>query len=170
MKRLLISLIALALAGFGCAGPVIPAGNTTYENPQYGFAFSYPKEMDVRSRDEGVRQTTYIGLPADFFASVRDVVRDSKPTNVFYLYAMKDVTVDTFKDALVKSGAGIEITSAEETKLGEMSATKITSTTEAGEPKYHYLVPVKDALLIVSVFLNESAVFDPIGATFRSSR
>lgn len=121
---------------------------------------------EMRVRGDAVRESSYVGLPVDFFASLRDLVRDAKPTNIAYFYAAKDMTVASFSEALVASGEGIEIVSTEQTKLGSLEATKIESTTQAGEPKYHYLVPVKDAMLIVSVFIGESDAFDAMADSF----
>lgn len=168
LKRLLASLTLLAVAGFGCAAPV-PLDTTAYVNEQYGFSFGYPSNIEVRVREEENRETQYLGLDADFFASVRDTVRDKKATNIFFLYALPGATVDSFTAALAASNPDgtVQVTSVEDVEANGFEAKKVISTTEMGRDKTHYLFEADGALVVASVFLTEEAVFETMFQTFR---
>lgn len=173
MKRLLAALAILAVAGFGCVGAqdqvAVDPSATVYENAQYGFSFAYPSNLEVRQRPDADRQTQYLGVDADFFVSLRDTVKDSKPTNVAWFYAVPGMTVDTFTAALVASNASgaVQVKSTEDVTMNGLEMTKVTSTTEMGEDKTHYLVDRDGTLVIVSVFLLEEAAWDEVLATMR---
>ncbi len=160
--------LAAAYALFRPSAPAPePFAGETYANEQYGFSFMYPADMEVRVREENVRQTTYLGQDADFFASLRDTVRDAKPTNIAYLYAVPGLTPERFKEALTASGPGIAVTSTEEVKTNGLILTKVVSTTEIGDDKIHYLFDRNGTMIVVSVFIGETEPFAPILQTFR---
>ena len=83
MKKLLIAAALLALVGFGCAkAPVatnvaVSEGGKSYDNAQYGISLTLPRDVEMRQREDAVRKTKYLGLDVDFFASLRDLVRDA---------------------------------------------------------------------------------------------
>ncbi len=175
MKRLFAALAILAVAGFGCtnAGSDVPAAVdpswTVYENGQYGFSFAYPSNMEVRQREEDVRPTQYLGVDADFFISLRDTVRDAKPTNVAWFYGASGLTVKAFEAALVASNANgaVQVKSSEKVTVNGLELTKVVSTTELGTDKVHYLVDRDGTLVIVSVFLAEETAWEPVLRTMR---
>lgn len=175
MKRLLISLCALALLGAGCfsQGPVAvePAFDVanTYSNTEFGFAFDYPKEYDVNVRPDDVRPDTYAGLDVDFFASFRDIVRDPKPTNIFRLYALPGETGDGFEAAILASGSDTtEVTAREEVWINDIDMTRLVNTTDIGSDKVHYLFERDGVLIVISVFIGEITAAEPIIETFRT--
>ncbi len=173
MKKLLIAAALLALAGFGCAkapaatSGTVPEGGRAYENAQYGIALTLPKGVEMRQREDAVRQTKYLGLNVDFFASLRDLVHDAKPTNLAFFYAVPKLSTDDFAKALEASGANgaVKVKSTEDVTIGGIAMKKITSTTEMGEDKVHYLFDAKDSTVIVSEFIGQEKEFDPIFAT-----
>lgn len=175
MKRLFAALVLLAVAGFGCTdaaknGAVaVDPDATVYENAQYGFSFAYPSTMDVRQREEEVRATQYLGIDVDFFISLRDIVRDDKPTNIAWFYAAPGLTAEAFSAALVASNASgaVQVTSTEDVEVGGLEMKKVTSTTEMGADKVHYLVDRDGTLIIVSVFIGETSAWDGVLATMR---
>ncbi|TAK03339.1 hypothetical protein EPO34_04725 [Patescibacteria group bacterium] len=168
MKRLLPILSLIVLAGAGCFAPSFEG--TAYENAEYGFAFNYPSDMEVRTRPDDVRETQYLGLDVDFFATLRDTVKEAKPLNIAAFYAVPGLTDDAFAAALTGSGAGIAVTSRESEKRGGIRMTKVVSTTESGEEKAHYLFDRDGKTIIVSVFLTQGEAFSPILETFRAYR
>jgi hypothetical protein len=172
MKRLLLGLALLTLVGAGCAAPAVkPADTTTYANAQYGFAFEYPaKTMDVHVREDAIRKAKYLGLDADFFASVRDTVQDPKNlTTLAYLYAVPGLTVDAFKAALVKSATGITVKETTPHTVNGIQMTKIVSTTASGEDKTHELFTLNGQTIIIDEFLFQEKEFDAVLSTFRPS-
>ncbi len=178
MKRLLIALAAVALVGFGCFGKIEPAANTTtsapedwiaYENTVYGFALSYPTNMELRSRPEEEQTTEYLGLPVKFFASLRDTVRDTKPTPLASFYAAEQVTVEQFMTALTASDPEhVSVKETADVTLGSLPAKKVVSTTALGTDKVHYLLLKDTTFIIISQFLNEDEALDPVLATLRT--
>jgi hypothetical protein len=170
MRRLLTSLAVLAVVGVGCVSqPAVPEGTTLYENEQYGFAFAYPPNLEARVRDEELRQTQYLGLKVDFFLSLRDTVRDKKPTNIAWFYAAPGLTTDGFKASLEASdtNGAVKVTAMESVKINNLELTKVTSTTEIGTDKYHYLFDGNGTTVIISVFVAEETAFDPVLQTIR---
>ncbi len=176
MRRTLIaSVAALALMGAGCASaPPAPSAapvssSLTYASPDYGFSLAYPSHDEVHVRETTTRQTTYLGQKMDFFASVRDLHRtgETQPVSMAYVYADKGLTVDAFKRALEASDPNVAVKSTENLTINGTSAVKMTSTTDAGIDKVHYLIDRNGTLLVFSVFLNEDVNFRPIFNTIR---
>ncbi len=173
MKKLLIAAALLALVGFGCAkAPVatnvaVSEGGKSYDNAQYGISLTLPRDVEMRQREDAVRKTKYLGLDVDFFASLRDLVRDAKPTNLAFLYAAPKLSVDDFEKALVASSenGAVKVKSTEDVTIGGIAMKKITSTTEMGEDKVHYLFDAKGSTIIVSEFIGENEEFEPILGT-----
>jgi len=173
MKRLLIAFAILAVAGFGCVSKqnqeaaVVDPNATRYENAQYGFSFAYPSNLEVRQREENIRATPYLGIDADFFISLRDTVRDTKPTNIAWFYAAPGLTADAFTAALVASNpnGAVQVKSVEDVTVNGLDMKKVTSTTEMGDDKTHYLFERNGSLVIVSVFLQEDAAWSEVLAT-----
>lgn len=172
MKRLLIALSIVVLAGFGCAkAPVTNGpsadGSWPYVNNDYGLQMTLPTGVEVRTREAENRKSDYLGFDADHFASLRDTVRDEKATNLAYFYAVPKLSADDFAKALEASNAtgAVKAKSIENVTINGIAMKKITSTTEMGEDKIHYLFEVKDSTIIVSQFIGEEAKFDPIFAT-----
>ncbi len=173
MKKLLIALSIVVLAGFGCAkapaetdGPSAD-GSWPYINNDYGLQMTLPTGVEVRTREDENRKTEYLGLDADFFASLRNTVRESKATNLAYFYAVPKFSADNFAKALEASNAtgAVKAKSIEDVTINGIAMKKITSTTEMGEDKIHYLFDAKDSTIIVSQFIGEEAEFDRIFAT-----
>jgi hypothetical protein len=174
MKRLFIALLLVPVLGMGCVGAgQSPTGETvvtdnTYKNAQYGFSFAYPTSVEVHVREDSLRPSVYLGLDVDFFASVRDTVREEKPVNLAYFYDAKDLTTDAFTTALTASDASISVKSTEDVTINAIPLTKIVSTTAVGVDKTHYLFTASDgSTIIVSVFLYEEEYFQPIFDTLR---
>jgi len=173
MKKLLIALSILAIAGFGCAkGPGATDGPSAdgswpYINKDYGLSMTLPTGVEVRSRQDGSPLTKYLGFDADHFASLRDTVRESKATNLAYFYAVSKMSADDFAKALEASNAAgaVKAKSIEDVTINGVAMKKITSTTEMGEDKIHYLFDAKESTIIVSQFIGEEAEFDRIFAT-----
>ncbi|MBU0646075.1 hypothetical protein KJ611_01185 [Patescibacteria group bacterium] len=171
MKKLIIVLSVLALIGAGCNwGKSEPAFvGTAYENSEYSFAFDYPETMDVHSRDPGLQPYKYLGMDVQFFASVRDVVKDAQPTNLAFLLASPRLTADDFRAKLEASGAA-DLQEVETVKINDLTMYKFTNAT-AMDPeimKYHYLFDRGDQTIIISVFVGEFGPFEPVLSTFRS--
>lgn len=173
MKKILPTLALLALVGFGCA-PAAPSPaastDTHYANVEFGFAFDHSADVEVRDREEKNRPDDYLGLNVDFFASVRDMVRDESPTTLAYLYAASGLTAEAFVAALEASDASgaVKVTSTEDVTVGGASMKKVTSTTQVGTDKIHYLWDHNGKTIIFSVFIEEVPQFDPILATIVS--
>lgn len=174
MKKLLIAAALLALVGFGCAKGSAPAATVvpadfvnSYENSQFGISFAFPAGVEMRQREEENRAQKYVGIDVDFFASLRNVVRDEEATNLAFFYAAPKLSVDDFEKALVASNAdgAIAVKSTEDVAVNGIAMKKITSTTEMGVDKVHYLFDAKDSTIIVSRFLYEEGEFEPIFAT-----
>lgn len=176
MKRLFATLAILAVAGFGCTNPgndvptAVDPSWTVYENAEYGFSFAYPSNMELRQREEEDRADDYLGIQVDFFASLRDTVMDSQPTNVAWFYAAPGLTTEAFTEALVASNAGgaVQVKSTEDVTVNGIAMTKVVSTTEMGKDKTHYLVDRDGTTLVVSVFLMQEAAWDEVLATMRA--
>lgn len=174
MKRLFAALAILAVAGFGCVAKqeevAVDPNATVYENAQYGFSFAYPSNMELRQREEEVRADEYLGIQVDFFASLRDTVMDTKPTNVAWFYAAPGLTTDAFAAALVASNAdgAVQVKSMEDVTVNGLAMKKVTSTTEMGKDKTHYLVDRDGTMLIVSVYLMQEAAWDEVLQTMRA--
>jgi hypothetical protein len=174
MKKLLIALTIVVLAGFGCTkapaaetGGPSADGSWPYMNADYGFQMTLPPGVEMRQREEENRPMKYLGLDADFFASLRDVERESKATNLAFFYAMPTMSTEDFAKALEASDAtgDVKVTSTEDVTINGIAMKKVTSTTEMGEDKVHYLFEAKDKTIVVSRFLNEEVAFEPIFAT-----
>lgn len=168
MKKFLLVLSIFAVAGFGCAnGPGGTDGIGPYVNSDYGISMTLPTDVEVRTREDENRPTKYLGLDADFFASMRDTVRDEKATNLAYFYAVSKLSADDFAKALEASNAAgaVKAKSIEDVTINGILMRKVTSTTEMGEDKIHYLFDAKDKTIIVSQFIGEEKEFDPIFAT-----
>lgn len=178
MKPFFLSVFAvffLMTAGAGCAMPGLkPADEApktaAYENAEYGFALEYPvPQMEVRERPAEEQDTTYVGKPVKFFASLRDLKREDKPVSITYFYAFDGVTFEQFTEALVATDpANVKIVETTDVEKGGLKMKKVVSTTAIGDNKIHY-VWTKDAKLIVaSQFLNEDAAFGPVLETFKA--
>lgn len=171
MKRLLTSLALLALVGAGCtsATPSEPSFQVanTYTNTEFHFAFDYPKEMDVHVRPDETRSDSYAGLELDFFASLRDLVRDKNPTNIFWMYAAPGLSEDEFVAGLESTSENVRVTSREDVTFGEVVMRKLTNTTDLGADKIHYLFDQDGTLIIFSVFIAETTAAEPILETIR---
>jgi len=174
MKKLLIAAAFLALVGFGCAkspastATVVPADFVnSYENSQFGISFAFPAGVEMRQREEENRPQKYLGIDVDFFASLRNVVRDEKATNLAFFYAAPKLSTDAFVTALEATNAdgAVKVTSTEDVTINGIPMKKITSTTEMGTDKVHYLFDAKDSTIIVSRFIYEEGEFEPIFAT-----
>lgn len=175
MKRAFIALALVALTGFGCSpAPTNDQADTStaagpYENSQYGFAFTYPDNMEVHVRSDDTRQTEHVGIPVDFFASLRDTKREDKPVNLAYFYAAPNTTTEQFVAALEASDPAVKVKSQESVTINDIAMTKIVNSTAVGTDKTYYLFDGKDgSKVIVSVFLNEDQNFDPVLQTFKT--
>lgn len=173
MRRFFAALAILAVAGFGCTkapdAPAVDPNATVYENTQYGFSFAYPENMDARQRPEEDQPTPYLGMETNFFLSLRDMVRDDKPTNIAWFYAAPGLTADGFVEALSASNASgaVQVKSTEDVTVNGLEMKKVTSTTEMGTDKTHYLIEREGTLVIISVFLSETSAWEPVLATMR---
>lgn len=168
MKKLLALVALLALTGFGCAaktdGPAPLANTQTYTNTQYGFSVMYPENDEIRVREEDVRADKYLGRDVDFFASLRDLKRpkENAPFTLAYVYAAKGMSVAAFKQALEESGKDIAVKSTKEVKMNGVKMTKVTSTTDSGVDKIHYLLDRNGTLVIFSISISQDAVVEAI--------
>jgi hypothetical protein len=178
MKSLLISLGILMLVGAGC----FSVGNlpeeyespfenpNTYTNTEFGFALDYPETHDVNVRGDDVRSQEYVGIEMEFFASLRDMVReDGTPENIFWMYAKEGLSVEEFTDALVNTGNGhVAISSTETATYNDIEMTKVESTTEVDMPKLHYLFDRNGTTIVLSIFLHENETSLPFLESFRT--
>ena len=171
MKKFTPILVVLAVAAIVAAifffqpkpAPVSVPDTNVYQNEQYAFGFTYPKNMEVRIREEENRQTDYLGFPVDFFISLRDIEREDKPVNIAMFYAAQGLTVDAFKAALEASDpVSVTVTATEDVDVNGLKATKVTSTTAVGIDKTHYLFDRNGQTVVVSVILQEVSTFQPI--------
>ena len=171
MKRLFAALAIVAVAGFGCAKtperPVLDPNMTAYENADYGFTFAYPSNMEVRQREGENRASQYLGFDVDFFISLRDTVREKDATNIAWFYAAPGLSADAFTAALVASNPDgvVEVKSVEDVVMNGLQLKKVTSTTEMGTDKAHYLFDRNGTLIIVSVFLGEETAWNDVFQT-----
>jgi len=165
-----VAAIIAAIFFFQPKAPSEPVADTNvYQNDQYKFGFTYPKNLDVRVREDENRQTDYLGMPVDFFISLRDVEREEKPVTLAVFYASPTLSIDAFKTALEASDpASVKVTATEELSIGGLAMTKVTSTTAIELPKTHYLFDREGQTVIVSVILQEEANFAPVLETFTS--
>ena len=139
-----------------------------YTNVDYGFGFYYPSSMDVKPRPAEEWETDYLGLPADFFLSVRNNKQsEGERENLLFFYATKEsVALDQFLEALTSSDpASIQILETEEYTQGGLTLTKVISTTASGTDKIHYLFWQKDRLIILSDFLLQEENTTPLIST-----
>ena len=169
MKRFLLIVGALAILGAGCVKATTPSAMSgAYRQPDYGFAFQYPAEtMDAHERASAIQDFAYLGLPVKYFVTLRDTVRDMGATNLAAFYAAENLSTDAFIEALVASGAKREDVAQEAVKNGEIAMTKVTSPTESGETKTHYLFDHSGKTIIILVYLFEDEAFKPVLATFK---
>lgn len=170
MKRLLILLSAVAIAGAGCFGGSEPAATfegTAYENETFGFAFDYPSNMEVRNRPEEQWDYSYVGKDTKLFASLRDTVITENVDTIAYFLAAPDLSVDDFVAGLEASDEAINVTSREELKVNDLEYTKLVNTTAFGQDKAHYLFELEGQTIIVSIFLFQDEPFEPLLGTFR---
>ncbi len=174
MKRLSFALLltTVLLTGFGCApkadAPIATPGQTVYENAEYGFALTYdPTVTEVKPRPDDVREDMYLGLPVDFFVSIRHFVPNEKPENLAYVYTAKNLSVEGFTKALTASDpANVKIISTGEETVNGVTFTKVLSTTAALDDKTHYLWIKGDTTLIFSVFLTQEELWQEVFQTF----
>ena len=166
MKRFLIALSLVVLAGAGCAKHVTAPDLTAYENAPYGFAFDYPKNMEIHVPTEATRKVPYLGIAGEYFIALRDTVAEEKPLNIASFFAA-GLTVDDFVKKLEASGTGIVVKSKEPVEKNGLKMTKVTSTTESGEEKIHYLFDHAGTTVIVEEFLYQHDAFAPILDSFR---
>lgn len=180
MNKIAVILFSLALLGAGCFGPkpeetpeknlVFEFEGTTYTSDAYGFSIDYPTNMEMKVRPPEVQDTTYLGIPAKFFVSLRDTVREADPLSIAYFYAAENLTIDAFEAALVASDPEfISVTAKETYSQGGLTITKITSTTAMGENKVHYLVPSGSQMIIVAQMMLEDEAFGPVVQTLRQA-
>lgn len=172
MKKFLVLFAALVLVGAGCAKPVpVDPGpgfvGTAYENREFGFAFDYPDYVGVNVRKDDARAFTYNGIPVDFFLSIRDVVRESVPENLAYVYAAQGLSQDAFVQSITDTDPNASVTSIQPVTFGDLEMVEIVNTTDIGDPKTHYLFDVNGTTIIISVFLGEEENIAPIMKTFR---
>ncbi len=168
MKKLIAIAALLALTGFGCAKPAEdPAAgfSETYRNEQYGFGFRHAPDINVRVREEENRKDAYVGKDADFFVSIRDVVREGEkePLNLAYVYAIPNLTPAQFKQAFLESNPDSAVTDLAPATFNGVTLQRMVNTTQMGEDKIHYLLPRADGTLIIfSVFIREEDNLKPI--------
>lgn len=171
MKRLSSTLLlaAILFTGFGCAPKEETVSTqTTYENTQYGFALTYDTAVtELRVRPDTVREDEYLGIPVDFFVSIRNFVPNEKPENLAFLYAAKALTVEEFTQALTASDpANVQVVSTSEETVNGTVFTKVVSTTAALDDKTHYLWMNGETTLIFSVFLLKEELWQEVFQTF----
>lgn len=174
MHKLFATLALVSLVGFGCVVNEVPAPaastTTMYVNQQYGFTLEHSQDVEAKDREEKNRATKYLGLDVDFFVSIRNMVRDEKPSSLAFAYAVPGLTVDAFTAALVASDptGAVAVTSVEDVTEGAVTMKKITSTTQVGSDKIHYLWDDRGTTIVFSVFIGEDVEFDPILATLKT--
>ena len=165
----------LLLFGFGCKQvakvPVEPEKPLqTYTSSDYAFALDYRYPFEVKERDVAIRPQTYLGLDTSFFASVRDLVTDTTPMNLAYVYAYTPArSVDELIGALEKSGPGIHLEKKETMTIHGIEVTKLLSSTQSGDKKTHYVFDTNGSTIVFSVFLYLEDAFQPILDSLRPS-
>ena len=181
MKKIItlipLLLIALTLTAFGCqkfggGAPKVnvPDGWTTYQNTEYNFAMSYPDNIEFNQRSTDQLDSTYVGMPAKFFLSIRDIKREEKATTLALFYSFSDMSVEKFSEALVASDPGsITIKETTDVTQGGFAMKKIISTTAMGTDKTHYLFESGDNLIVISIVLAEEEAFRPMFETIVSN-
>lgn len=180
MKKLAVIFFSLALLGAGCFGPkpepvpenslVFEFDGTTYTSDAYGFSIDYPSNMEMKVRPPETQGTSYQGIPAMFFVSLRDTVREAEPVSIAYFYAAENLTVEAFEAALVAfDPPNVSVISKETYTQGGLTITRITSTTAMGENKTHYLFPNGSNMIIVSQMMLEDEAFTPVLKTLRQA-
>lgn len=170
-------LIALTLTAFGCqkfggGAPkvTVPDGWATYQNPGYGFAMSYPSNVEAKQRSDDQLDITYVGLPAKFFLSVRDTEREDSLTVIAQFYSFSDLSVEKFSEALVASDQGnITIKETADVTQGGIAMKKIVSSTAAGIDKTHYVFKSGNNLIVIGIPLGEDEAFKPLFETVVSN-
>lgn len=180
MKRFFLALSLVAVLGFGCpekkgeltvtneSATENEAGSNVYSNSQYGFELTLPSTVEAKPRPEEEQATDYLGLPVQFFVSIRDLVRDEKTVlNLAYVYAVPDLTVDGLVEALEKSSAKVKVSARDVMDVNGVEVTKVVSSTEAGDDKTHYVFQGKDVTIVISVFLYQDEYFAPILASLK---
>ncbi len=176
MKKLLPFIplfLFVLLLGFGCqkfggGSPKVnvPSNWTTFESVDFGFAVSYPDNMELKERPLDQQDSTYAGLNGKFFLSLRETEREAEPTSLALFYAMKDVDFEKFNQALVASDQGnITIKETADVTQGGLAMKKVISTTAIGMDKTHYLFMSGENLIVVSVVLGEEEAFKPVFET-----
>lgn len=170
MKKLLAVGALLAFAGFGCAKPApapvaVVAFPVLYQNVQYGFSFRHAEDIDVRVREEQNRKDTYAGKDADFFISVRDLVREGEkePLNLAFVYAFPHLTPAQFKQVFLEANPNAAVKDLAPVTLNGVAMQRMVNTTDMGTDKIHYLLERADGTLVVfSVFIQEEDNLKPI--------
>ncbi|MFH1253251.1 MAG: hypothetical protein V1664_02865 [Candidatus Uhrbacteria bacterium] len=167
-------VVGLLFVGFGCQKNNnqpkvdVPFGWINFESADYGFAVSYPDNFELRSRPLEQQDSSYVGLPGNFFASLRDVKREQNSVTIAAFYAFKDVSVEKFSEALKASDPdNITIKETSDLSQGGLAIKKITSTTAMGTDKIHYVFLSGENLIVISVILDEGPNFEPLLATMR---
>jgi len=167
--------MAVFLVGAGCADSKAslqssPSSAQTYENVDYGFVFDFSKGMEMKPRPQEQQATLFYGLPANFFASLRDLNRpdEKEIVSIAYFYVMENVSLDQFTSALTASDPqNVRVLETTDLSSGGLNMKKIVSTTASGINKTNYLFWRETNAIVVSVMLEEEPVFDPILQTFR---
>jgi len=142
----------------------------TYTDQGYGFGFNHPADFAVRERPEGKRAQQYLGMETSFFASLRDMEREEKPVSVAFFYAVPDLSVETFTQAVNDDESVGEVTSTESMTINGLEVTKVVNTTPLDIDKVHYLFIVDDTTIVTSVFLDEEEAFEPILQTLHTAQ
>lgn len=167
MKKLLAVAALLALAGFGCTKPAEDLTATfteTYQNSQYGFSLRHAPDINFRVREEENRKDTYVGKEADFFLSIRDLVREgeTEPLNLAYVYAIPGMISVQFKQAFLETSPDSAVTDLSSATFNGVALERMVNTTQMGEDKIHYLIERNGSLVIFSVFMREEENLKPI--------
>ncbi len=175
MKKLLSSLALVALVGFGCASSApapTASSDAHYVNQEFGFTLDHSEAIEIRDREAENRADDYLGLTVDFFASVRNVTREEKPVSLAFFYAVPGLSVEEFTSALEASdpNGAVKVIAEEDVDVtnGGVAMKKITSTTQMGTDKIHYLWDHDGTTIIASVIIGEGTEFDPILATLKT--
>ena len=176
MKRhfFLVSLLSLVLLGAGCRAtpsPLPPPEETvTYQNEEFGFALDYPVSTDMWDRPDGVRINAYLGVDMDLFASLRDHDAKRSGQEVFtalLLYAVKDMDIDGFVQALEASDPGMRITGRRVLSIHSIEVTELINATPVDIDKYHYLFFREGTLIIFSPALRYNTYLEPVIQSLR---
>ncbi|PJA47300.1 hypothetical protein CO172_02210 [Candidatus Uhrbacteria bacterium CG_4_9_14_3_um_filter_36_7] len=141
-----------------------------YKDPTYKFVLEYPSGIEIKPRPSEFHKTDYLGIPVDFFLSIRDYRQGTEaPENIFYVYsADSNLTTDTFINALIASDpSSISILNQELIEQGKLTITKIVSTTASGVEKRHYLFSINQSVIIFSEFLHQQEVADVLIASMQ---